>query len=306
MNEKKRLPLLEESFFCRTFALKMEYAATIGFFDGVHRGHLYLLSQLRQQAARSGVGAMAVTFRQHPRQLITGVNVPLLTSEQERISLLQSQVEQVAELDFTAVRSLSAEDFLRFLRSDYGVRLLLMGYDHRFGSDRLSSPEDYAACGRRAGVEVLTVPQAPEGAVSSSKIRKALEEGDVVSAGTMLGRPYSIEGEVVHGRGLGRTLGFPTANIQPSEPCLLIPRNGVYAAEVLSGGQTWRAVVNIGTNPTIGNNRQTIEAHLLDYEGESLYGATLVLRFLRRLRDERRFDSMDALCRQIRQDIQSL
>ena len=295
-----------ESFFCRIFALKMEYAATIGFFDGVHCGHLYLLSQLRQQAARSGVGAMAVTFRQHPRQIITGVNVPLLTSEKERISLLQRQVESVTELDFASVRNLSAEEFLRFLRSDYGVRILLMGYDHHFGSDRLSSPADYVACGKRAGVEVLTVPQAPEGAVSSSKIRKALEEGDVMSAGTMLGRPYSIEGEVVHGRGLGRTLGFPTANLQPAEPCMLIPRNGVYAAEVVSGKRIWRAVVNIGTNPTIGNNRQTIEAHLIDYEGESLYGSTLVLRFLRRLREERRFDSLDSLRRQIESDILSL
>ena len=290
----------------------MEYAATIGFFDGVHLGHSFLLSQLRQQAEERGMGTLAVTFATHPRELLTGVTVPLLTSGQERVSLLHKQADRVAVLDFAGVRTLTAAGFLSFLRDRYGVRLLLMGYDHRFGSDRLASPAGYAACGRDAGVEVLFVGQAPEGAVSSSQIRAALLRGDVEAAASMLGRPYSFGGTVVHGRGLGHTIGFPTANILPSEPRQLIPENGVYAARLAihagdaSSDSEWRAVVNVGTNPTVGNTALSVEAHLPDYKGPDLYGTSVTLCFLRRLRNECRFSSLEALRNRIALDILSL
>ena len=290
----------------------MKYAATIGFFDGVHLGHSFLLSQLKRQAEERGMGTLAVTFGTHPRELLTGVPVPLLTSGQERVSLLRSLAGNVAVLDFAEVRTLTAADFLCFLRDKYDVRLLLMGYDHRFGSDRLSSPAGYAACGRSAGVEIVFAEQAPEGAVSSSAVRDALLRGDVAAAATMLGRPYSFGGTVVHGRGLGRTIGFPTANILPSEPRQLMPESGVYAARLFvrsgaaSSGSEWRAVVNVGTNPTVGNLALSVEAHLPDYKGADLYGSSVVLSFLRRLRGECRFPSLDALRDRIALDILSL
>ena len=277
----------------------MSRIATIGFFDGVHLGHQYLLHQLRETGLKLGLTPAVVTFREHPKLVLTGDCPPLITTTDERLALLKEYTSHLICLDFRSVQSLTAEAFMRKLKQEYEVEVLLMGYDHHFGSDRLAGIDEYIARGREAGVQVLLQEQAPEGAVSSTKIRHALTEGDIVEANRLLGHPYSLSGTVVHGRGLGRQLGFPTANILTS-PYKLIPASGVYLTEV--NGR--RAVTNIGKNPTVGNAETTIETHIPDFSG-NLYDEPLTLTFLRRIRPEQRFPSLDALRIQIAQDIQS-
>lgn len=285
----------------------MSLIATIGFFDGVHLGHQYLLHQLRETGLTLGLTPAVVTFREHPKLVLTGDCPPLITTTDERLALLKEYTSHLICLDFRSVQSLTAEAFMRKLKQEYEVEVLLMGYDHHFGSDRLAGIDEYIARGREAGVQVMLQEQAPEGAVSSTKIRRALLEGDMEEANRLLGHPYSLSGTVVHGRGLGRQLGFPTANILTS-PYKLIPAAGVYLTEV-SGPLTVNrsplaAITNIGKNPTVGNAETTIETHIPDFSGD-LYDEHLTLTFLRRIRPEQRFPSLDALRTQIAQDIQS-
>lgn len=248
-----------------------------------------------------GCSSAVVTFREHPKTALTGTSPALLTTTDERLELLrQTGINRLICLDFPDVRHLTAEAFMRLLHHDYDVDVLLMGYDHRFGCDRLSSIDDYIAAGIKAGVQVLLQQQAPDIAVSSTRIRHALQEGRIEDAGKLLGYPYALTGTVEHGRGLGRQLGFPTANIRP-DALKLIPAPGVYATRV---GSHW-AITNIGTNPTVGNERLTIETHLPDFSGD-LYGKRLTLTFLRRIRGEQCFPTLDALSNQIAADIRTL
>lgn len=275
----------------------MAFAATIGFFDGVHKGHRYLLRELSRVAAERGLQSAVLTMDEHPETVLRGTIKPLLTTSDERCDLLhQAGIDQVFTFHFDVIREMTAVEFMRFIHERYHVDVLLMGYDHRFGSDRLTEFADYEACAKQAGMALIPVPVAPEGEVSSSKIRKALMEGDIERANAMLGYNYRLSGTVVHGNGIGHKIGFPTANIKP-EACKLVPAAGVYKAI--------RCVVNIGTNPTVGNKEVTIEAHLLDYSGEELYGKTLTLEFERRIRAERKFDSLEELRKQIAEDIKN-
>lgn len=281
----------------------MAKAAVIGVFDGVHRGHSHLLAALRRLASERGLEPVAVTFAVHPLAVVNPAAVPpLLLPPERRFSLLRAEGVEPMVLDFTPeLRSLTAEEFLKFLRSK-GVELLLMGFNNRIGSDRLdgSSPL-LAEAARRQGIELLTAPEYPASPVSSSLVREAVSRGEVDRAAELLGRPYSIEGPVVHGRQIGRTIGFPTANIAPA-PGLILPPPGVYEARCLGH----KAVVNIGRRPTLDNGDDvTIEAHLLGFSGD-LYGRTVSLNFVRRLRPERKFPSLDALKTQIAKDIDSV
>ena len=291
-------------------------------FDGVHRGHQFLLRELLLQARQRGWQSMVVTFFDHPRNLLYGTAERLLTTRDERKALLEAcGVDKVVMLEFSDIQQQTAEDFMRFLHERYDVSAVMMGYDHRFGSDRLTRYEDYVQAGKRAGVEVIHFGEATssdlatdamsdadsgeKNPISSSRIRKALQAGEIESANEMLGREYSLYGKVVHGKGLGTLLGFPTANISLSDPDKLLPKDGLYAVETEISGIVYKAVMNIGTNPTVQDRdepRTYIEVHIIGFEG-NLYNQLLRVEILHRLRDEQRFDSLDALRRQIEADI---
>ncbi len=278
----------------------------------MHRGHRFLLAQLRATAEREGLESAVVTFREHPKMLLTGQSPALLTTTEERLRLLsQTGIDHLICLDFAAVQQLTAEAFMRLLHEQYGVDILLMGYDHRFGSDRLVAIDDYIARGEAAGIRVRLQEQAPAGAVSSTRIRRALQAGHISEANELLGYAYTLSGTVVHGRGLGHQLGFPTANIEP-EALKLIPAPGVYVTRCagilpaeMSIVNCQLSITNVGSNPTVGNTDTTIETHIPDFRGD-LYGRHVTLTFLRRIRGEQRFPSLDALRRQITADILEL
>ena len=289
----------------------MPRIATIGFFDGVHRGHRFLFAQLKELAHERGLEPLILTFDRHPKEVLTGICPPMLTTYVERQQLLALHAE-VRVLPFSEVQGLTAEQFMRYLQEKEQVEVLLMGYDHRFGSDQLKGFSEYEKVARRVGLHVeraheCLVDSLP---VSSTRIRKLLHEGHIKEVNRLLRYDYSLSGVVEHGNGIGAQIGFPTANI-----CLqsdkLLPTAGVYAASAVLEGDsntspaTYDAVVNIGNNPTVGNNHLTIEAHLIHYQGD-LYGKTITIALREYIRAERKFDSLQELQEQIRRDIQSL
>lgn len=289
----------------------MPRIATIGFFDGVHRGHRFLFAQLKELAHERGLEPLILTFDRHPKEVLTGICPPMLTTYVERQQLLALHAE-VRVLPFSEVQGLTAEQFMRYLQEKEQVEVLLMGYDHRFGSDQLKGFSEYEKVARRVGLHVeraheCLVDSLP---VSSTRIRKLLHEGHIKEVNRLLRYDYSLSGVVEHGNGIGAQIGFPTANI-----CLqsdkLLPIAGVYAASAVLEGDsntspaTYAAVVNIGNNPTVGNNHLTIEAHLIHYQGD-LYGKTITVALREYIRAERKFDSLQELQEQIRKDIQSL
>lgn len=278
-------------------------AATIGFFDGVHKGHRFLLSELRQLGERESVRTLALTFDSHPLSVVRpGAQPPLLSTSEERLASLQEEVDEVAVLPFTKeLAQLTAEQFLQKLHDAYGVVHLLMGHDHRFGRDgRQLTPADYTALGNRIGIHIHHASQEPSGA-SSSMIRSYLLGGNATVARQMLGRPYTLTGTIVHGRKVGRTIGFPTANLSvPSER--LVPDLGIYACRATIGNVTYDAVTSIGQRPTLNNGTDiTIETYIFDLSAD-LYGQTMTLHFVRRLRSEMKFASLEALRQQIALD----
>ena len=285
--------------------------ATIGMFDGVHLGHRFLLDRVRREAAARGLGTLVVTFGRHPLSVINAAMAPKrLTTNNQRAKLLSdSGVDRIVTLDFDdTTRLMTASQFMRHLRDDYDVREIVMGFNHRFGHDRLTSREQYAEAGRSVGVDVVFAePYDGDGGdgVCSSAIRTALVRGDVASANRMLGRPYSLRGKVVGGKRLGRTIGYPTANISLGDDSLLVPARGVYAVSVtLDDGETKRGMLNIGVRPTVDDSETpetTLEVNIFDWDG-SLYGREIEVSFLARLRDERRFDNIEQLKKQLDED----
>ena len=278
----------------------MSKIATIGFFDGVHKGHRYLFKQLDKMAAERGLVPLIVTFEEHPRSVLQSDYLPqLLTTTDERRALLSAYGE-VIMLPFADVQALTAAQFMEILHTRYDVAVLLMGYDHRFGSDRLRRPQDYRRIGEQYGIEVLTMSEFTDGEwhVSSSEIRTALESGNIALANELLGRPYALRGTVVHGKGLGRTIGFPTANIQPLSEQTIVPKPGVYEVEVQGEGVQAKGMCNIDTN-------RTIEVHIPSFQG-NLYGDTLKVRFVRFLREEKQMNGLDDLRRQLTEDLASI
>ena len=278
----------------------MRKIATIGFFDGVHGGHRFLFEHLREEAQRRGLVPLIVTFDTHPRAVLQSDYMPkLLTTLEERKTLL-SAFGEVLMLPFAEIQPLTAREFMERLKTEFEVEVLLMGYDHRFGSDRLQHPQDYRHVGQSVGIEVLTMPEYMEGEwhVSSTEIRAALETGNIALANELLGRCYSLCGTVVHGKELGRTIGFPTANIAPLDPHKIIPRSGVYVALVDTPTMDKApALVNI-------DQQGLIEAHIPSFKGD-LYGQILKVRFQRFLREERPFKNLEELKAQIKADIDS-
>lgn len=279
----------------------MALAATIGFFDGVHTGHQFVLQRLSVIAAENGLKPAAVIFEDHPQEVLRSVQVPLLTTLEERVALLKNNgIQEVLSFRFETIRNLKAEEFMQLLKEQYDVRLLVMGYDHHFGSDRLTEYADYQACADRVGMQLTRLPQNPDSPASSTKIRQALTAGNIEEANRLLGYPYSLEGTVVAGKQIGRKIGFPTANLSVPNG-KLIPAAGVYACEA----EGHNALLNIGTNPTVNGTEQTIELHLLDFQGD-LYGKRMNVKLLRFIRADRKFDSIDDLKRQIQSDVEVL
>lgn len=279
----------------------MKRIATIGFFDGVHKGHQFLFEHLRIIAGERGLAPLIITFERHPRLALQADYVPqLLTTQDERRALLSAYGE-VEMLSFEEIQPLTAAQFMRYLKEQYDVSALLMGYDHRFGSDRLKHPQEYRHAGEQEGIEVFTMSEYMEGEwhVSSTEIRAALENGNIAMANELLGRPYSLKGMVVHGKAIGRTIGFPTANIQPDDSSKIIPKSGVYMVNVHTPMMNDApAFVNIDQN-------NLIEAHIPLFRGD-LYDQHLELRFVRWLREERHFEDLEALREQIKADVDNI
>lgn len=288
----------------------MAVAAT-GFFDGVHLGHKQVIDQMCAIARQRGEASIIVTFWPHPRSVLQqdADRLRLLTSLQEkRDRCLSYGVDRFEVLPFTrAFSRLSAEQFIReYLVEQLGVTTLILGHDHRLGHDRFDSPQQMVETVARCGVEPVRVEAFTNGAcaVSSTQVRSALLAGDVTVAERMLGYKYGLYGVVVAGNRIGRTLGFPTANMQLYEPLKLVPGNGVYAVWVDVLGRRCKGVCNIGTRPTVAlGGARTIETHILDFD-EDIYGLDLRIEFCARLRDERRFDSIDQLKVQLALDRQ--
>ena len=294
---------------------------TTGTFDGVHLGHRAIVAYLVDRARAAGGVPTVVTFSPHPREVITGERVPLLTTLDERADLLEALgVERFVVLPFSrALSQLSAQDYVDdVLLGQVGMREIVVGYDHRFGRAREGSRETLDRIGAARGFSVDVIPEQITGAgegvsadgptpgvtVSSSEIRRRLlDDGDAAGAALLLGRPYQIRGPVVKGDQRGRTIGFPTANVQPSDPAKLVPKTGVYAVRVrLRSGRLAPGMMNVGVRPTFETDgRRTVEVHLFDFAGD-LYGQTLAVDVVARLRDERRFDGIDALVAQLRED----
>ena len=281
--------------------------ATIGFFDGVHLGHRYLINQVKIAASQCGWCSSIITFPVHPRQVIQSDYQPqLLSSPEEKIELLsQTGVDNCILLPFTQELSkLTAYEFMQLLYDKYKVRMLVIGYDHRFGHNRAETFEDYCRYGRELGIHIMqaTAYTQEQDKVSSSAIRRSLLSGDVMTAQKYLGYNYFLEGTVVSGYQVGRKIGFPTANLRVDFSNKLIPSIGVYAVCVYVAGQQWKGMLSIGYRPTINNgNDLSIEVHILDFQGD-IYNQKMRLEFIEFLRPEIKFDSIDELIAQMHKD----
>lgn len=286
--------------------------ATIGTFDGFHNGHRQLIDRLKAEAHTRGLESVAVTFGSHPLALVAPDRTPrLLESRDELHARLEgSGVDRVVWLDFDrALAALTAAEFMAMLRERHGVTTILMGYDNSFGSDRLRCPADYVAAGRSVGVEVLFDEQylQPQTGIApaSSLLRRCIADGAVDLFALYTGRVYALDGTVAHGHRNGHRLGFPTLNLD-FDPARCIPAPGVYCGRVTIAADSYLAVVNVGCNPTIATgNPTTIEAHAIDVDLGDCYGRHARVTFERRLRDERRFDSLEQLQAAILADVEA-
>lgn len=283
-------------------------AATIGFFDGVHKGHRYLIEQVKDKAKEKGLCSAVITFPVHPRYIMnTNYKPRLLTSHEEKISLLaDTGIDHCFMIDFTHdISHLSAYEFMeKILKKRFNVQALVIGHDHRFGHNRTEGFEDYSRFGEMLSVEVVRTRACVINniAVSSSVIRKLLESGNVHEASLYLGYRYYFDGTVVGGYKVGRTLGFPTANIAVQHSDKLIPADGVYAVHVVIEGVQYMGMLNIGHRPTISNgNGRSIEVHILYFHSD-IYNFPVRIVFARRIRDEMKFSGKDELIARLKKD----
>ena len=287
----------------------MDYTiATIGFFDGVHCGHRYLIGQLKEQAAKSGLKSAVITFPVHPRKVLQQEYQPrLLTSFEERMKLLSTLgIDQVHVLDFTRELSeLTALDFIRkILREQLNVKELLIGYDHKFGKGRNDGFEQYVEYGKNCGIDVYQAKELPEEEknVSSTLIRRLLLEGKIKEVNEKLSYRYELEGKVVLGNQLGRTIGFPTANLELKEKDKMLPNDGVYSVFVETEGKNYRGMAYVGQRPTVtqqGGKR--VEVNIFDFF-DDIYGKNLRIELIDFIRPEIRFNNLGDLKEQLEKD----
>ncbi len=285
--------------------------AVVGMFDGLHAGHRFLLEQLQSEGVDRGLHPLAVTFANHPLEIIAPGRAPLLLSTPDEKSSLFAETGVEAEIiPFDdSLRLTSASGFLHMLARRYNVQAMMLGFNNRFGHDAPRDFDTYRRLALSHGIELLQAPELTIGDrhISSSAIRVLLAcEGDAGTAATMLTRPYSLTGIVAGGRQIGRTIGFPTANISLGDARKLIPQTGVYAAvATCRNGMAYPSVVNIGHRPTVEKSDTaplSVEAHLIGFDGD-LYGQQLVLGFIARIRPEQRFPDLEALRCQIEDDV---
>jgi riboflavin kinase/FMN adenylyltransferase len=281
--------------------MQKEVAATIGFFDGVHLGHRFLIRQLKELADSEGLPSAVITFRQHPQYVLqTGYRPKLLCTPEEKINLLSAlDIDFCYLIDFSKELSqLSARDFISdILRKKLGVRQLLVGYDHRFGKNRAEGFSDYVKYGQDYGLKVVQAPELPDyaGHVSSTQIRNKLIEGHLEEANQLLSYNYSLEGKVIEGNKLGREIGFPTANLDISDKNKIIPQEGIYATWVHIGAAKYQGMAYIGKRPTVVSaGEQRIEVHILDFS-DNIYEETLRLEFVKFLREDKTFGNLSEL-----------
>ena len=281
--------------------------ATIGFFDGVHRGHRFLIEQVCKVAAARGLASSVITFPVHPRKvMLPGFHPELLTTCDEKVALLAGTgVDYCVMLDFTLdLARLSAKQFMAALKQDYQVQALVIGYDHRFGHNRSEGFDDYVRYGRELGMEVILAQAYSTDAmtVSSSAVRRLLLEGNVSEAANCLGYYFFLNGMVVNGYHVGRKIGFPTANLCVNDSEKLIPADGVYAVYVFLGEKKHTGMLSIGYRPTLNNGiDRSIEVHIFNFDAD-IYNQPMRLSFVRRTRPELKFDSIEELIEQLHKD----
>jgi len=280
---------------------------TIGVFDGVHRGHRAILHKLVQQAHAQGAPAVALTFEPHPASVLSGKDIRCLTTPEEKADLLGSLgVDVVVTQRFTRdLSTVPAHEYMSRLKAHLGLSHLLIGYDFALGKEREGNAPRLAEIGLELGysVEIVSALSDESGVISSTEIRKLVCTGNVSEAAKLLGYPYSMKGEVIHGAGRGKTINFPTANVDYAKE-KAVPNNGIYACWARLGGERFMAATNIGLNPTFtpGRENPSLEAYLLDFDRD-IYGEMMTLEFIARLRDEIRYTSVDALVHQIHDDV---
>lgn len=284
---------------------------TVGAFDGVHCGHQDVLARLTARAAESARASLLVTFDPHPREVLDPQSAPpLLTTRDEKLSLLETTgLEFVAIVPFTAeLARRSATEFVDdVLLARFRMAELLVGHDHGFGRGREGDLALLRSLGASRGFRVDPVPPVLTSAgeaVSSTLVRRAIADGDLEGARNLLGRWYSVRGDVVAGSARGRLLGFPTLNVAPESPRKLLPPDGVYAVQVVGSRGRFDGMMNVGGRPTFGDERRTLEAHLFDVEGD-FYGERVDVAFVARLRDTMRFPDPDALAAQLHRDAEA-
>ena len=290
-----------------TFTTQQPTVLTIGTFDGVHLGHQKIVERVVTTARQEGLLATVFTFFPHPRMVVQhDKGLKLIHTLEEKKQLFQQLgVDLLVVQPFNeAFAQLTAEEFVStILVQRLNVKKVIIGYDHRFGRNRTANIDDMRLFGKKYGfaVEEISVQEVDEVSVSSTKIREALNKGDVTTAEHYLGTPYSLTGRVVHGLKLGRTLGYPTANIQVTEDYKLIPKDGVYVVYSYIGGQKVYGMMSIGKNPTIEGKGASIEVYFFDFNGD-LYDQKLTIEFVQYLREEQKFATIDLLKKQLQDD----
>jgi riboflavin kinase/FMN adenylyltransferase len=282
---------------------------TVGTFDGVHAGHRTIMDTVAEKAKERDARSVIVTFDPHPRNIINpgDAGIKLLTTLQERSEILEELgIDTMVVIPFDRDFSLmSSEEFIRDIIFDkIGVSEFVIGYDHHFGRNREGTIETIKRLGKELGFDAYVVSKQEVGdqTVSSTAIRNAIsEDGNVEQAAKFLQRPYRLNGTVVHGDKRGKEIGFPTANIKPEHPEKIIPKDGVYAVKVRINGNWYDGMMNIGTRPTFDGKEQTLEVNLFDFD-ENIYGKEIQVRFFNRIRDEKKFDGVEALVKQLKDD----
>lgn len=287
--------------------------ATVGFFDGLHIGHRFLIEELKAIATSQNKKSVVVTFSDHPRKVLHSDFQPqLLTTLSEKLFQLETTgIDTCIVLDFTIeMAKLSAYEFLKtILFEQFNVKTLLVGHDHRFGHNRTDGINEYQQYGNQLGLEVIEAKYystETDHHISSSTIRSAIINGNIELANRLLTYEYSFMGKVINGFRVGRKIGFPTANIKLEDPEKLIPAIGVYAVRVRWNSQYYKGMMNIGNRPTMENGKNTsIEVHIIDFDTD-IYEETIEIDFIKKIRDEKKFNSVDELVEQLHKDKQSV
>jgi len=280
---------------------------TIGTFDGVHIGHRKIIKRIVESAENSALESAVLTFFPHPRMVLQKeVGIELINTIEERKQILENTgIDHLIVHPFTrAFSRLTAQEYIEeVLVKKLQAKKVIIGYDHRFGRNRNADIEDLKKYGEKYGFEVeeISKQDVDEVAVSSTKIRKALQEGDVEKANTYLGSNFLLTGTIVKGKGLGKDLGFPTANLKIEETYKLIPKTGVYVVKSLIDDQEFFGMMNIGYNPTVGGSEKTIETYFFNLD-KNLYGKKLQIEMLKRIREEKKFSRVEELIKAMKED----